>query len=310
MNQLSERLLAHLQQIARDRDPYFASLGHFYVREYIRQEWQQWGEVEIDEFEFKGKKHQNLILNLPSIKNEEKAAHAQSFSFYSLTSESNYEPDVSSSSNSKLAPILISAHYDAAPGSPGADDDATGIAVLLEMAREFAAKPLKYPLKLVAFDLEEMGLLGSENYAEKLQQEQQKLRLMISLEMLGYCDKSPNSQTYPNGLKYFYPARGDFIALIGNLSALYDMISIGNSIRKKGTPCEWLPVPNRGLVIPDTRRSDHAPFWDRDYQAIMVTDTANMRNPNYHKDSDTVETLDLDFLTEVCQGLIAGLRSL
>jgi hypothetical protein len=302
MNELSERLLAHLKEVARDRDPYLASLGHFYVREYIRKELQQWGEVEIDEFEVKGKTHQNLILNLPAIKKEVK--ENKSFSFYSLASESNYQ------SKEELAPILISAHYDAIPGSPGADDDGTGIAVLLEMAREFAAKPLKYPVRLVAFDLEEMGLLGSENYAEKLHREKQELRLMICLEMLGYCDKSPNSQTYPTGLQYFYPNTGDFIGLIGNFSALYDMMSIGNSIRKKGTPCEWLSVPNRGLLAPDTRRGDHAPFWDRGYPAIMVTDTADMRNPNYHKNSDTVETLDLDFLTGVCQGLIVGLRSL
>ncbi len=302
MNELSERLLVHLKEVARDRDPYLASLGHFYVREYIRQELQQWGEVEIDEFEVKGKTHQNLILNLPPIKKEVK--EDKSFSFYSLASESNYQ------SSAESAPILISAHYDAVPGCPGADDDATGIAVLLEMAREFAAKPLKYPVRLVAFDLEEIGLFGSDNYAEKLEREKQELRLMICLEMLGYCDKSPYSQTYPTGLKYFYPNTGDFIALIGNLSTLYDMISIGGSIRKQGTNCEWLPVPNRGLVVPDTRRGDHAPFWDRGYGAIMVTDTANMRNPNYHQNSDTVETLDLDFLTGVCQGLIAGLRCL
>lgn len=310
MNELSGRLLVNLREVARDRDPYFAPLGHLYVREYIRQELQQWGEVEIDEFEVNGKTHQNLILNLPPLKNEVNSEEGKSFPFYSLSPTSIKDSYSSSSSKEELAPILIGAHYDAVPGCPGADDNATGIAVLLEMAREFAAKPLKYPVKLVAFDLEEMGFLGSEHYAEKLQQEQQELRLMISLEMLGYCDKSPNSQSYPTGLKYFYPDRGDFIALINNFSALYDTIAIGNSIRKKGTACEWLPVPNRGLAVPDTRRSDHVPFWDRGYRAIMVTDTANMRNPNYHQESDTTDTLDLDFLTGVCQGLIAGLRTL
>lgn len=310
MNELSERLLVHLREVARDRDPYFAPLGHLSVREYIRQKFKQWGEVEIDEFEVNGKTHQNLILNLPPLENEVNSQKRQFFLFDSLSPRSIKKFFSSSSANKELAPILIGAHYDAVPGSPGADDNATGIAVLLEMAREFAAKPLKYPVKLVAFDLEEMGFLGSEHYAEKLQQEQQELRLMISLEMLGYCDKSPNSQSYPTGLKYFYPDKGDFIALINNFPALYDTIAIGNSIRKKGTPCEWLPVPNRGLPVPDTRRSDHVPFWDRGYRAIMVTDTANMRNPNYHQESDTTDTLDLDFLTGVCQGLIAGLRTL
>lgn len=310
MNELSERLLVHLREVARDRDPYFAPLGHLSVREYIRQKFQQWGEVEIDEFEVNGKTHQNLILNLPPLENEVNSQERQFFLFDSLSPRSIKKFFSSSSANKELAPILIGAHYDAVPGSPGADDNATGIAVLLEMAREFAAQPLKYPVKLVAFDLEEMGFVGSEHYAEKLQQEQQELRLMISLEMLGYCDNSPNSQSYPTGLKYFYPDKGDFIALINNFPALYDTIAIGNSIRKKGTPCEWLPVPNRGLPVPDTRRSDHVPFWDRGYRAIMVTDTANMRNPNYHQKSDTTDTLDLDFLTGVCQSLIAGIRTL
>lgn len=314
MNELSERLLVHLREVTRDRDPFFASLGHLSVREYIRKQFQEWGEVEIDEFDFNGKKHQNLILNLPALKNEVNSQKRQYFAFDSFSPTSIKKFFYSSSSpiysKKELAPILIGAHYDAVPGSPGADDNGTGIAVLLEMAREFAAKPLKYPVKLVAFDLEEMGLVGSEHYAEKLLQKRQELRLMISLEMLGYCDKSRNSQSYPTGLKYFYPDRGDFIALINNFSALWDTIAMSNSIRKKGTPCQWLPVPNRGLPVPDTRRSDHAPFWDRGYRAIMVTDTANMRNPNYHQESDTIDTLDLDFLTGVCRGLIAAIRTL
>ncbi|MGB7439576.1 MAG: M28 family peptidase, partial [Coleofasciculaceae cyanobacterium] len=81
-------------------------------------------------------------------------------------------------------------------------------------------------------------------------------------------------------------------------------------IRKTRTPCEWLPVPNRGIIVPQTRLSDHSPFWDRGYPALMVTDTAFMRNPHYHQASDTIDTLDLDFLTGVCRGLIQGLSNL
>lgn len=79
---------------------------------------------------------------------------------------------------------------------------------------------------------------------------------------------------------------------------------------KSGSNCEWLPVPYRGLIVPDTRRSDHSPFWDRGYGAIMVTDTANIKNPHYHQESDRIETLNLDFLTGVFQGLEAGIRNL
>jgi Zn-dependent M28 family amino/carboxypeptidase len=278
---LKNLLQTHLTFIARDRDPYLATGGHFFVQQYIKEQFEQWGSVEIHTFEVSGKACKNLILNLPG-----------------------------RSRHQNLPPILIAAHYDAVPGTPGADDNATGVAVLLELARMFATQPIKYPLQLVAFDMEEYGLLGSADYAAKLKQEKRSLRLMMSLEMLGYCDATPNSQNYPSPLERFYPNRGDFIALIGNLRTLPDLINLSRSIRQSGTPSEWLPVPNRGLIVRDTRRSDHAPFWDAGYPAIMVTDTANMRNPHYHKPSDTIATLNLDFLTGVCQGLEKGIRKL
>lgn len=266
--------------LVRERDPYLASAGHFFVQQYIREELQQWGEVETHEFQIRGDTHKNLILNLPSLENK------------------------------TSPPILIGAHYDAVPGTPGADDNASGVAVLLELAKAFAAEPPQSPVRLVAFDLEEYGLLGSTAYAEHLKQAGQRLRLMLSLEMLGYCDRAPNSQRYPIGLQYFYPNRGDFIALIGNLSPIGDIIRLSRIIRRSGTPCEWLLVPQQGRLVPATRLSDHSPFWDRGYRAIMVTDTAFMRNPHYHQPSDRIETLDLNFLAGVCQGLIDGIRRL
>lgn len=280
MLDLKERLHTHLTQIVRDRDPYLAAAGHFYVQQYIRQQLEQWGTVETHEFQVRGKTHQNLILNLPSL------------------------------SKGGLPAILIGAHYDAVPGTPGADDNATGVAVLLELAKAFAAEPTKYPVRLIAFDMEEYGMLGSQQYADELRQQGQPLRLMLSLEMLGYCDPSPGSQRYPAGLERFYPNRGDFIGLIGNLPTIPDLIHLSRNIRKAGTPSEWLPVPNRGLIVPQTRLSDHSPFWDRGYRAMMVTDTSFMRNPHYHQASDRIDTLDLDFLTGVCRGLTSGIRSL
>jgi Zn-dependent M28 family amino/carboxypeptidase len=133
---------------------------------------------------------------------------------------------------------------------------------------------------------------------------------MISLEMLGYCDSTPGSQRYPAPLERFYPNRGDFIALIGNLPTIPDLIRLNRIIRTSGVSSEWLPVFNKGRIVPQTRLSDHAPFWDRGYRAIMVTDTAFMRNPHYHKASDRIETLNLDFLTGVCRGLEIGIRKL
>ncbi|NDJ24462.1 M28 family peptidase [Nostoc sp. B(2019)] len=280
---LKERLRTHLIEIARERDPYMATAGHFFVQEYIRQQFARWGSVEIHTFLVGSKTCKNLILNLPSQAEQQK-------------------PD--------LPPILIGAHYDAVPGTPGADDNATGVAVLLELADKFAAEPAKYPLRLVAFDMEEYGLLGSADYAALLRQQKQPLRLMISLEMLGYRDSNPGSQSYPPPLERFYPNRGDFISLIGNLRTIRDLIGISRSIRKVGIPSQWLPVSNRGLIVRQTRLSDHAPFWDAGYPAIMVTDTAFLRNPNYHKPSDTIATLDLDFLTGICEGLELSIRRL
>ena len=151
MPKIKNNLINHLEQIVRERDPFFATEGHFFVREYIRQELSQWGEVQQHNFLFNGKNYQNLILDLGTHINK--------------------------------PPILIGAHYDTVFGSPGADDNATGIAVLLELARFFATEEKNYPLRFVAFDLEEYGLLGSRAYAQFLRAEKQPLRLMLSLEM-------------------------------------------------------------------------------------------------------------------------------
>ncbi|RMH76494.1 MAG: M28 family peptidase [Cyanobacteria bacterium J007] len=282
LSELKARLRSHLVEVARDRDPYLATGGHFYVRQYLRDRLQQWGSVETHRFRVRGQPHENLILNLPA------------------------RPDAPHS----LPPLLIGAHYDAVPGSPGADDNATGLAVLLELARFFAATPIRFPLRFVAFDLEESGLLGSRAYAEYLWKKREPLRLAIALEMLGYCDETPGSQSYPAFLNYFYPDRGNFIALIANLPAIGDAIALSRQIRKTDLPCEWLSVPGRGFLVPDTRRSDHAPFWDRGYRAVMVTDTANLRNPHYHQPSDTIANLNFDFLAQVCHGLTCSLQNL
>jgi Zn-dependent M28 family amino/carboxypeptidase len=276
---LKNKLHDRLTYITRERDPYVASGGHFFVKQYIKEELSQWGEVITHDFQVKGNNHQNLILNLPS-------------------------------ATANLTPILIGAHYDGVPGTPGADDNATGIAVLLELAANIAQNPLKYPVQIVAFDLEEYGRLGSFAYADYLKTQQQSLRLMISLEMLGYKDTAPNSQRYPaDFLKYIYPRQGDFIALVGNLITIPDLIRFKKAMQPQ-IPCQWLPVPNNGKWIRGTGFSDHSPFWLQGYRAMMVTDTAFLRNPHYHKPSDTIDTLDEDFLTAACSGLITALPSL
>jgi Zn-dependent M28 family amino/carboxypeptidase len=279
MEDLKVRLRSHLLEIVRERDPYFSTQGHFYVQNYIQQQLQQWGQIEQHEFKISARRHQNLILNLPGRK-----------------------PD--------LAPILIGAHYDGVPGSPGADDNGSGVAVLLELARHFQANPAKRSLQLIAFDLEEYGLVGSDVYAKQMKDQQQKIHLMLSLEMLGYCKQERNTQRYPAPLDKIYPDRGNFIALIGNIPTIPTMLRLGHHMGKIGVPSQWLPAGWQGKMLRESRLSDHAPFWDQGYRAIMVTDTAFMRNPNYHQPTDTLDTLDLDFMAGVCQGLCGGINQL
>jgi aminopeptidase YwaD len=271
------RLLADLAAVARERDPDKAPAGHAFVEDYIHRRFRALGSTQAHAFEYHRRTHRNLILDLPG----------------------RDDGDL----------VLIGAHYDGVPGSPGADDNASAVAVLLEMARAFAADPPRRRVRLVAFDLEERDLAGSRAYATQLHQRREPLILMIALEMLGYADRRPGSQRYPPGLRYFYPDRGDFIGLIGNLRAIPQLHRAARIVRRS-VPCEWLAVPWRGHVLPDTRRSDHAPFWDLSYPAIMVTDTADMRNPHYHTAGDRIETLDPDFLAAVCTGLIEALRDL
>ncbi|MEM8640499.1 MAG: M20/M25/M40 family metallo-hydrolase [Cyanobacteria bacterium P01_G01_bin.54] len=268
-----------LQQIARPRDPYLAQGGHFFVREYIRAQLGQLGTVQVHSFDVRGMTHENLILELSPRSERCK----------------------------RRSPLLIGAHYDTVPGTPGADDNATGVAALLVLARYFSQTDHRSPLRFVAFDMEEYGLLGSHAYAQWLKAKKQKLRLMLSLEMLGYTSKT---QTYPAFLKHFYPAEGNFIALVGNVWTLPDLWRLSRKIRDAGTPCEWLPAGFRGQIVPDTRRSDHAPFWDAGYRALMVTDTANLRNPYYHSAGDRLETLNLDFLVGVCRSLAVAIQGL
>jgi Zn-dependent M28 family amino/carboxypeptidase len=280
---LAARLQGHLQVVVGDREPYMAAGAHRLVQQYLQEQFQQWGPVTAHTFEQRGAVHNNWVLKLPP--QEGRRADAP--------------------------PVVVGAHYDAAPGTPGADDNGTGVAALLELARYAAQHPLPRPLWCVAFDLEEYGMLGSAAYCQDLKATGQSLRLMLSLEMLGYCDRTPGSQRYPNpALKTLYPDRGDFIGLIGNPATVPDMVHLHRWMQRVPVPCEWLPAPNRGELMPQIRLSDHAPFWDAGYNAIMVTDTAFMRNPHYHRASDRLETLDMDFLVAVCQGLMAGLSQL
>jgi Zn-dependent M28 family amino/carboxypeptidase len=193
----------------------------------------------------------------------------------------------------RLDPLLVGAHYDGPLQSIGADDNATGVAALLELARRWAADPPRRPVWLVAFDQEEWGMLGSQALASELRQAGQALRLMLSLEMLGFT--SP-SQHYPlPAMRRIYGDVGDFIAVVGNAGAALTLAKLAKPLGRH-VNTKVLPVPNGGRALPDVRLSDHSPFWDAGYDAVMVT--------------DTIDSLDLPFLAAVTEGLDAALSRL
>ena len=207
--------------------------------------------------------------------------------------------------------IILGAHYDSVQGTPGADDNASGVAVLLEAARILSKYKLRSQLLFCAFSLEEQNMVGSTHFAKRLKAAAAKVTGMISLEMVGFTEASPGSQKYPVGLRWFYPDRGDFIGVIGNWHSSQFLRRVSYLMRRvPELPVETLTVLGNGFLIPAARLSDHSPFWDLGYPAVMVTDTAFFRNPHYHRASDTLETLDLEFMAKVCQGIVAAVKGI
>ena len=204
--------------------------------------------------------------------------------------------------------IILGAHFDSVEGSPGADDNASGVAVLLEAARILSTLRLRSQVLFCAFNLEELNMIGSTHFAKKLKAARAKVGAMISLEMVGFTDSRPGGQRYPLGLRWFYPDRGNFIAVVGNWRSGLLLRKFSRMMRRvPGLPVETLTVLGNGILIPAVRLSDHSPFWDLGYPALLVTDTSFFRNPHYHGRSDSLETLDLDFMARVCQGVICAI---
>ncbi len=212
---------------------------------------------------------------------------------------------VAQRSPASASPLIVGAHIDAVEGSPGADDNASGVAVLLEVAGVLRDHPASQKVQFVVFNLEEWGMVGSHYYADRLEVSRAKLKGMISLEMLGFT--SP-SQSYPVGLAPFYPKEGNFIGVGANWRSRKLLQDFVRGMRKvPDIPVATITLPGNGKLIPEIRLSDHAPFWDAGYPALLVTDTSFYRNPHYHSASDTVETLDLAFLSRVAQGVLQGI---
>lgn len=207
--------------------------------------------------------------------------------------------------------LCVAAHLDSRPETPGADDNATGVAGLLEIARCWPDWRPEHgaDVELVVTDLEEHGMLGGAEHARLWLARPERLIGMVALEMIGYCDQRPNTQALPKQLVGKYPTTGNFIAVIGNQNSTALIECFDSGLKEvPRLPVETLQVPENGNWLQAVRLSDHSPFWDAGFPAVMITDTSFLRNPHYHCGSDTVETLDLEFLRQVTAGCLRAMR--
>lgn len=274
-----EALAGHLKFVSRERNFETAPEALREVQLYLQKELSSYGfEVREDPFLMSDRSFSNLIASLPGTPAGDR--------------------------------LIVGAHFDAVPGSPGADDNASGVASLLECARIFSLFQKENPsvstscVEFAAFNLEEYGMVGSRSYAEKLKRQGAGVRGMLSLEMVGYVSQEKNSQQMPLVLKPFYPSVGNFIGLVANLKSKKFLDEAAGVFRSvEGLPVQCLTLPADGLVFPATRLSDHSSFWDQGFPALLVTDTSFFRNPHYHTEEDRIETLDLGFIAKVTEAV-------
>lgn len=246
---------------------------------YIRQQWENMGlSVEEQVFQVRGNTYRNVIVKFDSSNDESEEK------------------------------IVIGAHYDVAHNLPGADDNASGTAGLIELARILKDMPLDKNIELVAYSLEEPPMFGTNNmgsyfHAERESQKGSNIDLMISIEMIGYFSDEPKSQDYPISiLKLFYPDEGNYIGVVDKLSSRRS-----TQVKKAMRRATDLPVHsiNGPTAIQGVNYSDHLNYWNFGYDAVMITDTSFYRNKAYHKINDTADRLDYEKMAKVV-GAIAN----
>jgi Peptidase family M28 len=202
--------------------------------------------------------------------------------------------------------VVAGAHYDSVAGCPGANDNGSGVAALLELARAWSGRPCARTLRFVAFANEEPPFfqteeMGSLVYAKQCRQRGDNIIAMLSLETIGYYSSQKGSQKYPAPMGLFYPSRGDFVAFVGNTANVRLVRRCIELFRHEAAfPSEGAGLPGR---LPGVDWSDHWSFWQVGYPGIMVTDTAVFRYPYYHRAEDTPDKLDYDRLARVVDGL-------
>ena len=202
--------------------------------------------------------------------------------------------------------VVIGAHYDTVVGTAGANDNTTGVAAMLALARRFADQNTVRTLRFVALVNEEppyfqTDAMGSRVYARRCAERSEKVVAMLSLETIGYYDDEEGSQNYPPLVGMLYPSQGNFIGFIGNMASAELVSQTVATFRKNEPfPCEGAALPE---AVPGVGFSDQWSFWQEGYPALMVTDTAMLRYPYYHTPQDTIDKIDFDRMSRVVRGL-------
>lgn len=210
--------------------------------------------------------------------------------------------------------VVVGAHYDTAYRTPGADDNASGVAGLLELARVLQTNRFDRTVRFVAFVNEEPPFfktwrMGSLVYAKRCRERKEKITGMFALEMIGYYSDAKNSQSYPPGIGLFFPSTGDFVAFVADRKSK-ELLKKAATAFSSTTNSPKLETTFMGGLVPGLDLSDHWSFWQNGFPAVMVTDTAMFRNKNYHRSTDTPEKLDYLRMEKLVHGMVPVITEL
>jgi Zn-dependent M28 family amino/carboxypeptidase len=276
---LAGRLRCHVLALEGVRHPVATPERHRAARDYVAHELAALGlAVQLAPFVFRRRTYHNVVGLMPG-------------------------------SDPHRPRLVVGAHFDSTAHTPGADDNASGVAALLECARLVAARRPSAGVEFVGLDLEELQTItgryrvGSHAFARVRRARGDDLAGALILEMVGYRDRTPGAQTVPPLLGIDVPRTGDFLAAVGDTRSreLLDRFVAAARATVPELPLVRYRTRLRGWLLPLTRLSDNASFWDARYPSLMLTDTAFLRNPHYHRPSDTSETLDYEFMAQVTE---------
>lgn len=196
--------------------------------------------------------------------------------------------------------IELGAHFDTM-GTPGADDNSSGVAGVLEVARALAPMTTEKTVRFCFFDFEEFGSIGSSHHVERIKQSPEKFEGVLVFEMIGYAVEGENTQRTPLRIPLLVspPTTGNFIAVLGDMRSGDLGRAFERAAEQGSPPLKYFSLNRLGGFLKDAARSDHYPYWEAKLPGVMITDTANFRNPHYHRATDTVETLNFPFMARV-----------